>query len=236
MLALVGTVMSRSASGNVLLRDGDGVLGTHTVSVHRPPRPIPGCAWPARSPTLRRASFGRAARPTPRPTGVACARRCGPRGAARRRRAVRWRPDRPHRVRHRGHRPAARATGAGGAGPPESGPHHLKHDDRAGARAEFGAALTLSRTSPGRRWTAGTTRPSASAAIFARSPAAAGRPGRRPRDSSRSAPRWRSLMRRALSARQPPRHATPRVDRRVAATYPAQSRPGNKTCRKGAAK
>jgi hypothetical protein len=27
--ALVGTVMSRSASGNVLLRDGDGVLGTH---------------------------------------------------------------------------------------------------------------------------------------------------------------------------------------------------------------
>ena len=29
MLALVGTVMSRSASGNVLLRDGDGVLGTH---------------------------------------------------------------------------------------------------------------------------------------------------------------------------------------------------------------
>ena len=29
MLALVGTVMSRSHSGNVLLRDGDGVLGTH---------------------------------------------------------------------------------------------------------------------------------------------------------------------------------------------------------------
>jgi hypothetical protein len=29
MLALVGTVMLRSASGNVLLRDGDGVLGTH---------------------------------------------------------------------------------------------------------------------------------------------------------------------------------------------------------------
>jgi hypothetical protein len=29
MLALVGTVMSRSPSGNVLLRDGDGVLGTH---------------------------------------------------------------------------------------------------------------------------------------------------------------------------------------------------------------
>jgi NAD(P)-dependent dehydrogenase (short-subunit alcohol dehydrogenase family) len=29
MLALVGTVLSRSASGNVLLRDGDGVLGTH---------------------------------------------------------------------------------------------------------------------------------------------------------------------------------------------------------------
>ena len=32
MLALVGTVMSRSPSGNVLLRDGDGVLGTHTLS------------------------------------------------------------------------------------------------------------------------------------------------------------------------------------------------------------
>jgi len=31
MLALVGTVMSRSPSGNVLLRDGDGVLGTHTL-------------------------------------------------------------------------------------------------------------------------------------------------------------------------------------------------------------
>ena len=29
MLALVGTVMSRSASGKVLLRDGDRVLGTH---------------------------------------------------------------------------------------------------------------------------------------------------------------------------------------------------------------
>jgi len=29
MLALVGTVMLRSASGKVLLRDGDGVLGTH---------------------------------------------------------------------------------------------------------------------------------------------------------------------------------------------------------------
>jgi len=34
MLALVGTVMLRSASGKVLLRDGDGVLGTHTVD-HR---------------------------------------------------------------------------------------------------------------------------------------------------------------------------------------------------------
>ena len=32
MLALVGTVMSRSASGNVLLRDGDGVLGTHMTA------------------------------------------------------------------------------------------------------------------------------------------------------------------------------------------------------------
>ena len=30
MLALVGTVMSRSPSGNVLLSGGDGVLGTHT--------------------------------------------------------------------------------------------------------------------------------------------------------------------------------------------------------------
>jgi hypothetical protein len=29
MLALVGTVMSRSPSGNVLLRDGEGVLGPH---------------------------------------------------------------------------------------------------------------------------------------------------------------------------------------------------------------
>ena len=32
MLALVGTVLSRSASGNVLLRDGDGVLGTHSLT------------------------------------------------------------------------------------------------------------------------------------------------------------------------------------------------------------
>ncbi len=31
MLALVGTVMSRSPSGNVLLRDGDGVIGTHRM-------------------------------------------------------------------------------------------------------------------------------------------------------------------------------------------------------------
>jgi hypothetical protein len=30
MLALVGTVMLRSVSGKVLLRDGDGILGTHT--------------------------------------------------------------------------------------------------------------------------------------------------------------------------------------------------------------
>jgi hypothetical protein len=35
MLALVGTVMSRSPSGNVLLRDGDGVLGTHRLFVSR---------------------------------------------------------------------------------------------------------------------------------------------------------------------------------------------------------
>jgi hypothetical protein len=32
MLALVGTVMSRSASGKVLLGDGDGVLGTHRAA------------------------------------------------------------------------------------------------------------------------------------------------------------------------------------------------------------
>jgi hypothetical protein len=31
MLALVGTVMLRSASRTVLLRDGDRVLGTHTL-------------------------------------------------------------------------------------------------------------------------------------------------------------------------------------------------------------
>jgi hypothetical protein len=31
MLALVGTVMLRSVSGKVLLRDGDGILGTHRV-------------------------------------------------------------------------------------------------------------------------------------------------------------------------------------------------------------
>jgi hypothetical protein len=32
MLALVGTVMSRSASRKVLLRDGDEVLGTHSLA------------------------------------------------------------------------------------------------------------------------------------------------------------------------------------------------------------
>jgi hypothetical protein len=32
MLALVGTVMLRSAFGKVLLREGDGVLGTHRVA------------------------------------------------------------------------------------------------------------------------------------------------------------------------------------------------------------
>src|SRR6185436_7175903 len=32
MPALVGTVMSRSPSGNVPLRDGDGVLGTQTTT------------------------------------------------------------------------------------------------------------------------------------------------------------------------------------------------------------
>jgi hypothetical protein len=31
MLALVGTVISRSPSGNVLLRDGDRILGTHRL-------------------------------------------------------------------------------------------------------------------------------------------------------------------------------------------------------------
>ena len=31
MLALVGTVVLRLAFGKVLLRDGDGVLGTHTL-------------------------------------------------------------------------------------------------------------------------------------------------------------------------------------------------------------
>jgi hypothetical protein len=36
MLALVGTVMSRSPSGNVLLRDGDRVLGTHKLSCRGP--------------------------------------------------------------------------------------------------------------------------------------------------------------------------------------------------------
>ena len=35
MLALVGTVMSRSPSGNVLLRDGDGVLGTHRLTADK---------------------------------------------------------------------------------------------------------------------------------------------------------------------------------------------------------
>jgi len=31
MVAFVGTVVLRLASGKVLLRDGDGVLGTHTL-------------------------------------------------------------------------------------------------------------------------------------------------------------------------------------------------------------
>jgi hypothetical protein len=38
MLALVRTVMSRSPSGNLLLRDGDGLLGTHRLTI------IP-CGW-----------------------------------------------------------------------------------------------------------------------------------------------------------------------------------------------
>jgi hypothetical protein len=40
MLALVGTGMSRSASGNVLLRDGDGVLGTHMWERSAPPETV----------------------------------------------------------------------------------------------------------------------------------------------------------------------------------------------------
>jgi len=40
MLALVGTVMSRSPSGNVLLRDGDGVLGTHKRFQPQMPEPM----------------------------------------------------------------------------------------------------------------------------------------------------------------------------------------------------
>jgi len=47
LLALVGAVMSGSASGNVLLRGGDGVLGTHTV---RGPGRVRGSA-PMRSST-----------------------------------------------------------------------------------------------------------------------------------------------------------------------------------------
>ena len=35
MLALVEMVMSRSPSGNLLLRDGGGVLGTHTLRQER---------------------------------------------------------------------------------------------------------------------------------------------------------------------------------------------------------
>src|SRR3954453_5310521 len=43
MLALVGTVMSRSPVGNELLRDGDTVLGTHTVQ--RANRPSPSARY-----------------------------------------------------------------------------------------------------------------------------------------------------------------------------------------------
>jgi hypothetical protein len=38
MLAFVGTVVLRLASGKVLLRDGDGVLGTHTPHRRLPER------------------------------------------------------------------------------------------------------------------------------------------------------------------------------------------------------
>ena len=48
MLALVGTVMSRSPSGNVLLRNGDGVLGTHTL----PAKPKLGVSTKTRSTNL----------------------------------------------------------------------------------------------------------------------------------------------------------------------------------------
>ena len=91
-------------------------------------------------------AFRRAGRPAPRTAVLACARRRGPRGAARRRRAVRCRPDRPHR-----RSPSRTPTSC----PPQPelealarlsrGHAHLEHDDRAGARAEFGAALALSR-------------------------------------------------------------------------------------------
>jgi hypothetical protein len=64
MLTLVETVMSRSPSGNVLLRDGDGVLGTHRVIewLHTP--------CPAR--TIRRTNFGYACAWVPIRENVAC--------------------------------------------------------------------------------------------------------------------------------------------------------------------
>jgi hypothetical protein len=47
MLALVGAVMSRSPAGNVLLGDGDRVLGTHTHERgdHGPVRPVQARTW-----------------------------------------------------------------------------------------------------------------------------------------------------------------------------------------------
>jgi hypothetical protein len=45
MLALVGMVMSRSASGNVLLKDGDGVLGTYRLDTVRRRQPTLFVHW-----------------------------------------------------------------------------------------------------------------------------------------------------------------------------------------------
>jgi hypothetical protein len=61
MLALVGTVMSRSPSGNVLLRDGDGVLGTHRPHRAlrlRPPRPTSPVPEPVHGRIRRRPILG----------------------------------------------------------------------------------------------------------------------------------------------------------------------------------
>jgi hypothetical protein len=59
MLALVGTAMLRSASGNLLLSDSDEVLGTHSPTPH----------------DRRRTGAGQAPRPAPHPmkTGASAA-------------------------------------------------------------------------------------------------------------------------------------------------------------------